>query len=453
MNQGMMNFQPDSLEQSAINAVRKYGGNGLLPAAAQTLGFDADEYWRFFPGPESFRKPILDRDIPPLLSQLITLLWSFRASDAPITRVMTGVVASACFGSRHLWEDMGLVSRSEASLLIERHFPQLAQENVRALKWKHFLFERLGEYLKLPNLHPPGCAGCDEFSACFPGRQPLPDNRSSMTTLSSPPHASIHLDSSIWMKVGSENLGGRGRIELLDLIAEKGSITQAAKAIGMSYKAAWDAVNTMNNLAGAALVERSSGGRGGGSTRLTARGLELIERFKRIEAVHQRFVQVLNEEANDLASDLSLLRIMNMKTSARNHFSGTVMAISKGVVNDEVELSCGSGITIVATVTRESTESLSLKIGSPCFALVKASSIIIASNLAEAGLSARNQLKGTITAIIPGAVNTEIVLELEGGAHIAAIVTDTSVNALGLEIGKPAAAIFKASSVILGTMS
>lgn len=274
-----------------------------------------------------------------------------------------------------------------------------------------------------------------------------------MTPSSSSSHTSIHLGSSIWMKVGSENLGGPGRIKLLALIAEKGSITQAAKAIGMSYKAAWDAVNTMNNLAGAALVERSSGGRGGGSTRLTARGLELIERFKRIEAVHQRFVQALDEEANDLASDLSLLRIMNMKTSARNHFSGTVTAISKGVVNDEVELSCGSGITIVATVTCESTESLSLKIGSPCFALVKASSIIIASNLAEAGLSARNQLKGTITAIIPGAVNTEIVLELEGGAHIAAIVTDTSVNALGLEIGKPAAAIFKASSVILGTMS
>lgn len=451
----MMPVEPDGLEQNAIDAVRRYGGSGVLPAAAQTLGLDAGEYWGIFPGPASLTKPILARDIPPLLPQLVALLWSFRATDAVVTRVMAGAVACACFGSRHLWEDLGLVSRSEATVLIERHFPQLARGNVRDLKWKHFLFERLGEYLKLPDLYPPGCPGCDEFSVCFPGRQALPERRSSMDTPSS--DSSIHLGGSIWMKVGSENLGGRGRIELLGLIAEKGSITQAAKAIGMSYKAAWDAVNTMNNLAGSALVERSSGGKGGGSTRLTARGLALIERFKRIEAVHQRFVQALDEEANDLASDLSLLRILNMKTSARNHFSGSVRAISKGMVNDEVELCCGSGITIVATVTRESVESLDMKVGTPCFALVKASSIIIASDLGEAGVStqfsARNQLRGTVTEIIPGAVNSEVVLELEGGVHIAAIVTETSVEALGLEVGKQAVAIFKASSVILGTMS
>lgn len=447
----MMPVEPDGLEQNAIDAVRRYGGSGMLPAAAQTLGLDAGEYWGIFPGPEPLAKPILARDIPPLLPELVALLWSFRATDAVETRVMAGAIACACFGSRHLWEDLGLVSRSEATVLIERHFPQLARGNVRELKWKHFIFERLGEYLKLPDLYPPGCPGCDEFSVCFPGRQALHEHRSSMAPPSS--DSSIHLGGSIWMKVGSENLGGRGRIELLGLIAEKGSITQAAKAIGMSYKAAWDAVNTMNNLAGSALVERSSGGKGGGSTRLTARGLALIERFKRIEAVHQRFVQALNEEANDLASDLSLLRVLNMKTSARNHFSGSVRAISRGMVNDEVELCCSSGITIVATVTRESVESLDLKVGTPCFALVKASSIIIASDLAEAGLSARNQLKGTVTEVIPGVVNSEIVLELEGGAHIAAIVTETSVGALGLEVGKQAAAIFKASSVILGTMS
>src|SRR5689334_16720910 len=82
----------------------------------------------------------------------------------------------------------------------------------------------------------------------------------------------IALQGALWMTVGDESLGGRGRIGLLQAIAEQGSITQAAKAFGMSYKAAWDAVDAMNNLAGAALVERSTGGRGGGSTRLTPRG-------------------------------------------------------------------------------------------------------------------------------------------------------------------------------------
>ena len=52
------------------------------------------------------------------------------------------------------------------------------------------------------------------------------------------------------MTVGGENLGGAGRVELLGAIAECGSITQAAKLVKMSYKAAWDAIDAMNNLAG-----------------------------------------------------------------------------------------------------------------------------------------------------------------------------------------------------------
>ena len=83
---------------------------------------------------------------------------------------------------------------------------------------------------------------------------------------------SIALRGSVWMMVGGENFGGPGRIALLARIAECGSITQAAKAIKMSYKAAWDAIDSMNNLAGEPLVERVAGGKGGGGTRLTPRG-------------------------------------------------------------------------------------------------------------------------------------------------------------------------------------
>ncbi|MFH0342717.1 MAG: TOBE domain-containing protein [Chromatiales bacterium] len=266
------------------------------------------------------------------------------------------------------------------------------------------------------------------------------------------PNDPIHLDGAVWMKVGDENLGGHGRVGLLRAIAEKGSITQAAKAIGMSYKAAWDAVDTMNNLAGEPLVERSSGGRGGGWTQLTPRGLQLIERFGQIEAAHRRFVQMLSNEAIDLASDLNLLRTLNMKSSARNQFSGVVTAVKGGAVNDEIELTVGKNTRIVAVVTRESTESLGLRVGSQAFALIKASSIIIASDFSGAKLSARNQLHGTVASVIPGAVNAEVVLEIDGGGRIAAIVTNPSVRSLGLEAGKRAVAVFKASSVILGTM-
>lgn len=261
----------------------------------------------------------------------------------------------------------------------------------------------------------------------------------------------IELHGAVWMTVGGENLGGKGRIGLLRAIAEHGSITQAAKAYGMSYKAAWDAVDTMNNLAGTPLVERSTGGRGGGSTRLTPRGQQLVERYTQVEAVHRRFVQLLSDEAIDVDHDFNLLRTFNMKTSARNQFLGTVSACRTGAVNDEVELTLPGGARIVAIVTHESAESLGLKPGATAFALIKASSVIVAADLQDVRLSARNQLAGTVSAVTPGAVNAEVVIDLGHGLTIAAIVTQASLGSLGLNVGAKATALFKASSVIVGT--
>lgn len=260
----------------------------------------------------------------------------------------------------------------------------------------------------------------------------------------------LAVQGAIWLMAGGENLGGNNRIALLRAIAEKGSITQAAKAIKMSYKAAWDAIDTMNNLAGEPLVERISGGRGGGATRLTLRGEQLVKRFAELDALHLRFVQLLSYEAIDLGKDLDVLRMLNMKISARNQLVGTVTAIKTGAVNDEIQLTLPGGARVTATVTRESTESLGLQIGTSAFALIKASSIIVATDASDVQLSASNQLHGVITVVTPGAVNAEVVIDIDGGGSIAAIVTQASANALKLAVGERAAAIFKASSVILG---
>lgn len=262
----------------------------------------------------------------------------------------------------------------------------------------------------------------------------------------------LALEGSVWLTVAGETFGGQSRVALLRAIAEQGSITQAAKAVGMSYKAAWDAVDAMNNLADEPLVERSTGGRGGGSTRLTQRGQRLVERFAQIDAVHQRFVRQLNEEAVDLQADFNLVRTLNMKTSARNQLAGRVSAIRAGAVNDEVELTLPGGARIVAVVTRESTQSLGLGINVPAFALIKASSVVVGTDLAGARLSARNQLQGTVAAVTPGPVNAEVVIDIDGGGTMAAIVTQASLAGLGLAVGQRATAVFKASSVILGVM-
>jgi molybdate transport system regulatory protein len=260
----------------------------------------------------------------------------------------------------------------------------------------------------------------------------------------------IELNGLLWMAVGKQRLGGPGRIELLTRVAEHGSITKAAKAMAMSYKAAWDAIDQMNSLAGEPLVERTTGGKGGGSTHLTPRGRQLVANFRLIEAEHRRLLDQLNHQAAGLGQDLVLIRRLSMKTSARNQFVGTVSAIRAGAVNDEIEVEILGGQRIVATITGESTQSLGLAPGTEVFALIKAPSVIVMTGDRAAKLSAGNQLSGTIVRLKTGAVNSEVVIALPGGLTIAAIVTRDSADALGLATGKAATAIFQAASVIIG---
>jgi molybdate transport system regulatory protein len=270
----------------------------------------------------------------------------------------------------------------------------------------------------------------------------------------------LGLGGSVWFQAGPQMLGGSARIALLAAIRDSGSITAAAKAVGMSYKGAWDAIDAMNNLAGEPLVVRATGGKGGGGTTLTTRAMRLIETFAAIEREHRRFleraaaaVSALDVYAgHSLPGDLAVLGRFGLRTSARNQLYGTVTALARGAVNDEVSITLPGGQHLVANVTRESAEALGLTEGAAVVALVKASSVVLVAGGAEAAarLSARNRLSGVVSGVRRGEVNAEVTLELPGGIVIAAVVTDVSVEALGLDVGVNATAVFKASSVLLG---
>jgi len=266
---------------------------------------------------------------------------------------------------------------------------------------------------------------------------------------SQPPPLQLH--GSLWMAVDGQPLGGHGRVALLRAVAQHGSITRAAQAFGMSYKAAWDAVNTMNALAGEPLVERVTGGRGGGSTRLTARGQRLVERYEQVDAVHQRFVRLLADGAMDIDEEFSVLKVLNVKTSARNQWVGTVVAIRAGAVNDEVEVQLPGGARLVAIITRASTEALGLRLKQPVIVWVKSSAVLLATGLEGARVSADNRLDGVVSAVTAGAVNAEVSVEADGGVTVVAIVTQTSLQALGLAPGARATALIKASDIVLAT--
>ena len=248
---------------------------------------------------------------------------------------------------------------------------------------------------------------------------------------------------------------GDKRIRLLEAIAQHGSILQAAKAVPMAYKAAWDAVDDMNNVAPEPLVLRATGGRHGGGSELTDFGRRLLAFYRALEQESQAAMARLSQQLTragdpDIAAYRAILRRLHMKSSARNQFAGPVGAIHPGEVESEVTLALGPGLSLTALVTNESALSMGLAEGRDVMAFVKASSIVLMVGDEGARVSARNRFRGAVQALHLGPVNAEVTLALHGGQHtLTAVITSASVDRLRLALGQPVTAMFKASSVFL----
>jgi len=244
---------------------------------------------------------------------------------------------------------------------------------------------------------------------------------------------------------GSENPA----IALLEKIAVCGSINQAAKAVGMSYKSAWEQLDALNNLAPRSLVERQAGGSGGGGTILTDEGRMLLQRVRMLRRELQAFMTFFGDQPEEAFNTLKTLRRMEMKVSARNVWAGRVAGVEKGAVNSIIAVALKGGDTLAAVITNNSVERLGLEPGVEVLAMVKAPAVMVGRDVKKNQLSARNILTGTISHIDAGAVNDVVTIDLPGGSTVTAVITRESGRALGLEPGVEASAIIKASSVIL----
>lgn len=246
-------------------------------------------------------------------------------------------------------------------------------------------------------------------------------------------------------------LGGLGQrlFRLLAAIESTGSINQAAREVGLTYKGAWEMIERANNLAPQLLVKTAVGGKQGGGTCLSPLGKALLQLFVELEQEHQQFLQDINSRLSTNQNILILLKRLTMKSSARNQFFGTVTEVSIGAVNATVVLTLKGGESLVASVTKESVAALDIKVGIDAVALIKAPQVILVTDFGGYRVSARNQLQGVITRIHQGEVNAEVVLELPGGDSVASTLTNDSVVNLGLAVGNPATAIFKAGAVVL----
>lgn len=231
------------------------------------------------------------------------------------------------------------------------------------------------------------------------------------------------------------------RIELLRHIAEQGSITRAAKAAGLSYKGAWDAIDELNNLAHAPLVERVVGGKGGGGARLSEEGKRLLRLYQKLQALQ---AQVL--EAAEDASDLDLLGRLMLRTSARNQLHGHVIAINAQGRNDQIVLDLGSGLSLCAQITHDSTQTLALEPGSAVVALIKAGwlGVLPAGETCTPG---HNCLPGSVEQVLLDAQGPcEIRIGLANGQTLCALVQHCRVQE-----GESVNVCIDPANILLGT--
>jgi molybdate transport system regulatory protein len=281
----------------------------------------------------------------------------------------------------------------------------------------------------------------------------------------------IELRGLIWMTAGNANLGGPGRIALLRAVRDTGSITGAAKARGMSYKGAWDAIDLMNRLSGEPLVLRATGGRGGGSTRLTERGAALIERYEQIERLHRAFVEAMSAASQGLTADLEVslrpgtdgslptARPVSPPHEAPenagaaalppNRLSGVVRRVEQRPCGDEIELHLPGNHRLVATLAPGETTRLGLQEGRPAQAMLEASAVMLAAGPQADRVSARNRLPAVVAGVHAEERQTAVVLTLAGGVQLTALVATESLARLGLAPGFEVVAAFEASQLIL----
>lgn len=259
----------------------------------------------------------------------------------------------------------------------------------------------------------------------------------------------MQLEGQFWITHNGKNLAGQSRIELLTQIASSGSITQAAKAVGISYKSAWDAVEAMNSAAGSPLVARSTGGKGGGGTQLTAAGQQLIDAFQHYQREHQAFLQRLGADSR-LEPYLQIMERLRLRTSARNQLLAKVCNIQAEGLNDRIDLELhGSAQHLTALITHSSTERLNLQLGAEVFALIKASWVNLLPTDGAPMHAEPNHLTGNVHSLEPGELESELHLQLPGGAHLTAMLSNSQLSNRQLVSGEQVRAQINPEQIIL----
>ena len=238
------------------------------------------------------------------------------------------------------------------------------------------------------------------------------------------------------------------RIELLYAIKEYGSISKAAKAVPMSYKSAWEAVDTMNALSPEPIVCRETGGKDGGGTTVTAYGLQLLENYAILKEEHTRFLERLSELTDIQSGSFKTIGRLAMQISARNQIQTEVIEVESQEVKAKVLLRLKSGQELISMITKDAVESLYIEPKQTVVAIFKSNVVSLVSGNNE-NIDA-NRLQGRVIQIDRDTENAKVSVDIGEHDTIVSVMPIEEFDKTQLYEGSSVTAVINANDIMIG---
>lgn len=230
------------------------------------------------------------------------------------------------------------------------------------------------------------------------------------------------------------------RIDILQRIDKLGSISKAARSAGVSYKAAWQAIEILTTLAGEELIEKSVGGADGGGAKLTEAGKEVL---RAAEALQEARVKVLSEFESGINLRHAAITSAAFRMSARNIIPCKILGMHGGKSQIKVNMEVCIGNQIKASVTVESAQLLGLEVGMEVLAIFKATACQVYDHFPEEEVFF---LGGTVVSLPQKDRGGEVSLSLPNGI----VVVGFAHSPHQLKLGSKAYITVPEQNIIIG---
>lgn len=238
------------------------------------------------------------------------------------------------------------------------------------------------------------------------------------------------------------------RISLLHAIEEQGSISKAAKAVPMSYKSAWEAVDTMNSLSSEPIVCRETGGKDGGGTTITTYGRQLLENYAMLKREHTHFLKRLSELTDIQSGAFKTIERLSLQISARNQMRARVVSVACENLNAKIHLELKSGQALVSVITKEAVENLHIEKGQHVTVIFK-SSVVLLSEVSDETFE-DNRLEGIVAKIEIDEENMKVQVDIGNHDTVVSVMPVKVLEERELKVGSSVRLRLKASDIMLG---